>query len=508
MFKYVELSSKKASRLASRELARVLSLLLVGGLILMGGLIVGHSSAAHAVALSPQDVVDLALKQAPAVKQAELLAQAAEGQAEKSLGAYDLLWKLNPSYTYTEAQNLSGFANPVDKTWAIDTSLAKAFSTGTSLSLEFNRVSQESELSSFTSNLRRPTAASDVLSLSIRQALWRNILGEGDRASIARASAGIEIAQMNRQETLESAILESLSLYWNAYVAETQLRENSSAREKYEELVKAVRRKAGFNLSSPGELPRLEAEFEAADARVKISSKDFLAALDKLRTNLQIGKDEPITFKASATDVKDIPDVPKLKTVDMDSLRPMVIAQLTRKNAEREKTVAKQSARPKLDLLARAASTGVDSASDGAFTKMTSGTSPTYVLGFELEVPLDSAAFRGTKAEASAKYRIAEIDYQLAKDRLRDSLADAERTAQALRENALASIEIVSKRSRVVREFESSYRQGRTPLVELIRAFNELFEAQLNRARSVGNYMIALNQWAAIRDELVKGEKQ
>lgn len=465
-------------------------------------------SGAHAVALSPQDVVDLALKQAPAVQQAELTAQVEEGAAEKSLGAYDLIWKLNPTYTYSEAQNLTGTSNPVDKTLSVDTSLAKAFSTGTILGLEFNRISQESLLSSFTSNLRRPTAASDVLSLSIRQALWRNILGAGDRAAISRSGAKIEIARMNRQELLEAAILESLSVYWNAYVAETQLRENSAARQKYEELVKAVRRKAGFNLSSPGELPRLEAEFEAADSRVKISSKDFLAAMDKLRTNLQIGKDEAITFKASATEVKDIPDFPKLKTVDVESLRPMVIAKLTMENAERDRTIAMQSARPKLDLIGRVASTGVDSQSDGAFSKMTSGTNPTYVLGVELEVPLDSSLFRGTRAEASARYRIAEIDYKLAKDKLRDSLIDAERGAQALRDNALSSIEIVAKRSRVVREFEASYRQGRTPLVELIRAFNELFDAQLNRARSVGNYMIALNQWAAIRDELVKGEKQ
>ena len=465
-------------------------------------------SGAYAVALSPQDVVDLALKQAPAVQQAELTAQVEEGAAEKSFGAYDLIWKLNPTYTYSEAQNLTGTSNPVDKTLSVDTSLAKAFSTGTMLALEFNRISQESELSTFTSNLRRPTAASDVLALSIRQALWRNILGVGDRASVSRADATIEIARMNRQELLEAAILDSLSVYWNAYVAETQLRENSAARQKYEELVKAVRRKAGFNLSSPGELPRLEAEFEAADSRVKLSSKDFLAALDKLRTNLQLGKDEAITFKASATEAKDIPDFPKLKTVDIESLRPMVIAKLNMENAERDRTIAMQSARPKLDLVGRVASTGVDSQSDGAFSKMTSGTSPTYVVGVELEVPLDSSLFRGTRAEASARYRIAEIDYKLAKDKLRDSLADAERGAQALRENALSSIEIVAKRARVVREFEASYRQGRTPLVELIRAFNELFDAQLNRARSVGNYMIALNQWAAIRDELVKGEKQ
>ncbi len=215
---------------------------------------------------------------------------------------------------------------------------------------------------------------------------------------------------------------------------------------------------------------------------------------------------EPITFIASATDKKDIPDIPKLKSVDVESLRPMIIARLTKENAERTQTIAVQSAKPKLDLIASARTTGVDQASEMAFSKMTSATNPTYVIGLELEVPLDSALFRGTRAEAIAKYRIAEIDYKLSMDRLRDGIVNAERTAQAFRDSALSSIEIVAKRERVVREFEASYRQGRTPLVELIRAFNELFDAQLNRARSVGNYMIALNQWAAIRDELVKGE--
>jgi len=453
------------------------------------------AETAGAVALAPQDIVDLALKQAPAVKKAELSAQVSEGAAEKSRGAYDLIWRLAPTYTYSEAQNLSGFANPVDKTFNLVTSLGKSFSTGTNVTLQYNRTSQESELSAFTSALRRPTAAEDVLKISIRQALWRNILGEADRASLQSADAAVTIARLSREEALETAILDSLSIFWNAYVAEVQLKENTSARTKYEELVKAVRRKAGFNLSSPGELPRLEAEFEAVDTRVKISSKEYLSALDTLRTNLQIDTKEPITFKASAVEKRDIPEIPKLKMVEFEALRPLVISRLSKEIAERSKTVLMQSARP-----------GVDQSSETAFSKMTSATDPTYVIGIELEVPLDSSAFRGIEAEESAKYKVAEIDFRIASDRLRNDLLNYERTAQAFRDSALSSIEIVAKRERVVREFEASYRQGRTPLVELIRAFNELFDAQLNRARSVGNYMIALNQWAAIRDELVKGE--
>lgn len=459
---------------------------------------------ARALPLAPQDVVDLALKQGLDVRSSEFTAQQAEGNAEKQRGAYDLILKIAPLYEYSEALTLTGTGNPSDRTLTLLASLQKRFSTGTTVLLDYNGISQESVLSSFTSNLRRPNAALNALTLSIRQALWSNILGQSDRAVLETLDATVMAARLQREESLEDSILNSLNLYWNAYVAETQLRENTAARQKYEELVKAVRRKAGYNLSTPGELPRLEAEFEAADKNVKISSAQYLASIDNLRTNLQIDTKESISFKASTSETTDIPAIPKLSAVDAAGLRPILISKISYENAERNKVAQTSLSRPRLDLVAKARATGVDETSGVAFSKMTSASKPYYAVGLELEWPLDSSLFRGQRAEAEAAYQIAQVNYKLAQDRIRDGIANAERTAVAYRDNALASIEIVAKRGRVVKELEAAYRQGRTPLVELIRAFNDLFAAQQDRARAVGNYMIALNQWAAVRDELVK----
>ncbi len=477
-----------------RKFAVLLSLVSVSGFV----------TPAQALELAPQDVVDLAIKQGPSVRQSELVAQQAEGAAERLRGPYDLVLTVNPTYEYNEALTLTGTGNPNDKTLVILAGLSKKFATGTTLALDYNRTSQNSTLSTFTANLRRPNAALDSIQFSIRQALWRNILGESDRAVLQQLDGRILAARLQREESLEDAILASLNFYWNAYVAETQLRETTAARQKYEELVKAVRRKAGYNLSTPGELPRLEAEFEAADKNVKLASASYLASLDSLRTNLQIDSKEAITFKASTSNATDIPAIPTLASVDIAKLRPVVISKINMENAEKNKTSQDSLSRPRLDLVARARSTGVDETSDLAFSKMNSGTTPTYAVGVELEWPLDSSLFRGTRAEADAAYQITQIDFKLAQDRTRDALLNAERSAVANRDNALSAIEIVTKRGRVVRELETSYRQGRMPLVELIRAFNDLFTAQQDRARAVGNYMIALNQWAAVRDELVK----
>ncbi len=459
---------------------------------------------AEALRLSPQDVVDLALKQGPDVKTSELTAQQSEASAEIQRGGYDLILRLSPLYEYNEALLLTGTGNPSDKTLTLLGSLQKRFSTGTTLLLDYNSVSQESVLSSFTQNLRRPNAALNALTLTIRQALLQNVFGEADRATLDQLDTRVTVAKLQREESLEEAILNSLNLYWNAYVAEIQLRENSAAREKYDELVKAVRRKAGFNLSAPGELPRLEAEFEAADKNVKLASATYLQSLDTLRTNLQVDPSEPIQFNASASDANDIPPIPTLAAVDGSQLRPVLISKMTMENAERNRVSQNSLSRPRLDLVARARSTGVDESADLAFSKMSSVDKPYYAIGLELEWNLDSALYRGTRAEAEAGYQISQIEYKLAQDRIRDRIANAERSATANRDSALSSIEIVSKRTRVVKEIESAYRQGRTPLVELIRAFNDLFAAQQERARAVGNYMISLNQWAAVRDELVK----
>lgn len=457
-----------------------------------------------AVQLAPQDVVNLAIRQGIDVRQTEFREQQAEGNAEKQRGVYDLIFRLYPTYEYTEALTLTGTGNPSDKTWTVYSALVKRMATGTTLALEYNRINQESVLSSFSQNLRRPNAALDSITLSIRQALWSNIFGEADRATLDRLDGEVLVAKLQREEALETAILNSLSLYWNAYVAETQLRETTAARQKYEELVKAVRRKAGYNLSTPGELPRLEAEFEAADKNVKLNSATFLSAVDTLRSNLQIDPKEPVLFKASTTEATDIPEIPKLSPVDAAKLRPVMISKIAMENAERNRTSARSLSRPRLDLVAKARSTGVDETNEVSFSKMSSNSKPTYSVGFEFEWPIDSALFRGTRAEAEAGYSLSELQYKLDLDKTNDAILNAERTAVAYRNNALSSIQIVSQRTRVVKEMETAYRQGRTPLVELIRAFNDLFAAQQDRARAVGNYMIALNQWAAVRDELVK----
>lgn len=60
-----------------------------------------------------------------------------------------------------------------------------------------------------------------------------------------------------------------------------------------------------------------------------------------------------------------------------------------------------------------------------------------------------------------------------------------------------------SFREKTVNELTKTYTQGRTDIRALIEAMNSYFTSQVDYTRALGNYYVALNEWAALRDELI-----
>jgi outer membrane protein TolC len=473
-------------------------------LILMGATTSFVANGANgAIRLDPQTVVDLSLSKGLRAKGADLQAQRFYVAVERARSVFDLQFKLTPSFEYTEAQTLGGFSNPIDRTFTIFSSLTKRFPSGTTLGLEYQNVRQSSVLSSFATSNRSPNANLNNIGLFIRQSFSANAFGYADRLGLEVAEESLASGLEGREENLEEILLNAMTLFWNAYVAERQLAENVAAREKYDQLVRNVRRKAGFNLSTPGELPRLEAEFEGAEQRLKVSSASYLVSLDALRTALRLDPQETIELVIP----KDLPPIPRLRVKPISDLRAIRIAKKGVENFQRNRDIVFSAGRPRLDLVARAESTGVDEEQGAAISEMGSGSHPTYFVGVEFETALSSSLFRASVADAEVAVMQAENELRMKEDAIRDHLAALERTVSSQHAIASSALQTVSLRERVVREIEVSYRQGRQPLVELIRAYNDLFASQLEKARAIGQYHINLNQLAAARDELVSGAK-
>jgi outer membrane protein TolC len=477
------------------------TLLAVAGLT---ALALSPQTAMANVKLTPQNVVDLALSKGNRARGAELTAQRSYLNLQKALGAFDFQFKLAPYYEYNTAQTMAGTGNPLDRTFYILSSLSKEFRTGTNLALDYINNQQVSSLSSSASATRQPTANLASLQLTAKQSVLRNGWGYANRLAVEVGQQEVSSALETRSENLEQILLDAMTLFWNTYIAEQQLKENLYAREKYEELVKNVRRKAGFNLSAPGELPRLQAELQGTEQKVKTSSANYLAALDTLMTAIQLRTSGAVELVIPTL----LPAVPQLASVDTERLRSVAVARTNLDIAEKNLASVRSASRPKLDLVAKARSTGVEEDNGRAYAELASTTYPTYFIGIEFETPLDSALLRGNIADAEVRRAQAENDLRIQRDAIKDQLAAADRSVSSQYTVAKLAIETVEMRSRVVRELENSYRQGRQPLVELIRAYNDFFNARLEQARAIGNYHIALNQLAATRDELVKGSQK
>lgn len=473
-------------------------------------------------ALSPQVVAELALSQGLAAKDAEYLSQLAYSQLELGQGtdtapirsqiggidpqlsglgrSFDLLVSFSPRYEINEALpiNPSPLTPIRNTTGNLLFEISKRFRTGTQFSIDYRDVRQELLLPSFNPLAPSPVGNQTWLSLNGRQQLWANAFGYADRLALEVLEGSLQAALQAYTEELETVVLNSINLFWQAYIAEQTLKENMAARDKYDQLVKNVRRKAGFNLSTPGELPRLEAEVAVTEQRVKQSSADYLASLDALRAALQLTPGSEVVLNAPL----DLPPIPRLEAKDLESLRPIEREKLMLRNAETFRERVRSSTRPTFDLVARARTTGQDREYGQALAKMGSGNYPDYFVGVEFVTPIDSSTFRGERAEAEVRVLQAENRVRTERDRVRNLLLDTERRVAAQYEIAKSAIEAVSLRERVVRELETAFRQGRQPLLEVIRAYNELFGSQREKANAIGQYHIALNNLAAARDEL------
>ena len=459
---------------------------------------------AHAnLTINPQLVVDDALKQGRRARDSDFQAQTTYLKLAQALGVFDLQLTFNPNYQYSRAQNITLFNDLSDRNLNFQTILEKKFRTGTTIDLEYDDNSQAAVLNQTSPTFNRTSNATlEVGILTVRQALWRNAFGYSDRLALAVARETIDAALKTRDQNIQQVALDAMTLFWNAYVSEQKLKQNVEAREKYRQLVSNVKRKAQFSLATAGELPRLEAALETQDVNVKSSSAIYLSDIDLLLTAMQVSTAEPVELQVPTT----IPPVPKLSVKELEDLRPVQISRLQLQAAQNLLDATRSVNTAQVDLVAKAASTGVDEQSRAAYAQMASGTHPTYYIGVELKTALDSSLYRGQIANADVAVKIAENNVGIARDNLQVQLAQSSRLVNANFAAATASQDILKQRERVVHEIESAYRQGRQPLVELIRAYDELFSAQLFSATAIGDYHKSLNALAAARDELVRDE--
>lgn len=454
------------------------------------------------ISLSQKDVAELVLKQGFKTQEVNLKYQQFRLSPALALSAYDWTLKAESGFEYDKSASLLTSSSPIDakyERYRTTVGLEKPFTTGTKLGIELSRLSQKVNFDGIVSNPPPGEQTLDSAGLLLEQALLGNFFGVADRGTVNAAELTFQAESINRANELEDVVLEAIRQFWNTYVSQESFKEAVASRDRYKKLVEAVRRKTSLGYSNPGDLPQVQAEYEAREQRVKNSSTDYLRNLEDLLTLLNLEPGTEVKFQIPSS----IPAVPKLPEKKAEDLRVIRSQKLKVEAAQESLTAAQSLSYPTVNFVGKVYTTGVDDSSEGSYSDVVSGTRPKYYLGlrFQYNFGSDVQNEQIINRKLQKDLESTRLNRQLLE--AQDKELQAERRVQAAYAVVQSSFKQKGYREKASQELNRSYNQGRTDISILITAMNNYFDAEIQYLRAMGDYAIALNEWAASRDELI-----
>lgn len=453
-----------------------------------------------AVQLSPQDVVDRVLANSIEKLNIDNEREINNQQLYEAMGTFD--WGLETTLDYESAERepLGPFETEKDETVNASFKIGKKLRTGTESSISYTRASTRSELNSFLVQANQLNSRTiDLVTLEVMQPLLNNFWGGVDHRRELVQKALAKGYDKKRIEDLEQLLVESLEFYWKTYSASKSLQAALSSRDRYKKLVKVVERKKRLGFALPGELYQIKAEYEAQDRKVKEVSRDYLIQLDQLYRRLRADEPEDIEFDFG----NELPPFPSLAPVNIETLRPIEMAQQDVKAQELNKRSVDSANIPELNLTGKVAYRGADENASDAPADLGSFNSPIYFVGVEFRTFLGSAAQDGAQQIARAQLSNAKLMLEKKRLEMKDLLRSSELIAKNAFQNANSSRQVVDFRKKALKQIESAYRQGRRDLTEVINANTQLLQAETQLSIDISNYQISLNKLSSARDSLI-----
>lgn len=451
------------------------------------------------VVLKPQDVVDRVISHSYRFKDIEWQAQLADVERYRIGGLYDWQLKGMVSYDIDRRDDFSGIQNTEDRNLVYEAGVAKKFSTGSLLDLNYRRNYQSSKLSSFAATTREPDQVLDSMSFGARQSLFRNALGIGDRARLNAALEGVRRSDLVRKEDIEVLLINSLEMFWRTYIAKEDLRYALLARDRYANLVKRLEGKLAQQLAEKFEASRARAEFENKDKEVKMLSLLYLNLSQNLATLLQIDKSKSLELVVD----KSLPKPAAEFSGKIESSRRIESAKASLRQADLLKQYSRWATFPAVDLFGQVELTGVGRNGGKSFSKVGDVDRPYYQVGVELSFNLFSDTKKGEQLDAELRSLRAMNELQRVQADVADEQDQAFRDVQSKYLIAESALRTFEAREKVIQDQERRYRRGLVSLGDLIQDYNFFYASQSARSDAVADYHLSLMRMKAADDTLV-----
>lgn len=392
-----------------------------------------------------------------------------------------------------------------DQSQTLAFGLSRKFTTGSTLGLDYSYLHKDSELSAFMQNFGvAPVQYYHLTTLTFKQDLLNNAFGYKDRRLTMSAGLQRERSRYEKDEASEELILQSIKLYLDTYFAQENLKQSMAARDKYLLLVKSVQQKSKMGFDDRSELIKTKAELQNQERNLKSASLLFSSMVDKLYTLMNTPRPPEVVIEVTEV----IPSPPALESAaKLEDLRKTKSSEMFVQATEADKDAADNNQRASLNFFTQAAYSGLDPENSKSVSELKSLDHPKYTVGLEFVMRWGAS---GQKAESLSKM-IAHEEALNNERKVRNDLAEnLDRTTRNLQSKftiAQNAQEAVKLWEDAMKSQEKNHRFGRITTAELIMDYGSYFRAKSTLSGAIAEYQLALYEFQATRDQLIKSNK-
>lgn len=459
------------------------------------------------VALDQMSVAQKALEISNKSKEAWFTAELAELTLTNANAAFDSLLTVESGYENSRMQSLTNSSLDRTQTATTKASLKKSLITGTILGVEYNHNAYKYDYNLNTTTSLPYQQTQDSAGVTLEQALWYDSFGTADRAQVRAAEATVQASRIGRFVDQQNVVLDSVKLFWKAYVAQENFKAALSSRERYEKLVEAVRKKHNLGYDAPGELSQVQAELEIRYQNVKQTGDAFLSVANELITLLKLEPNTDLEFKAPES-LPTLPLMSELKDNEIEELRVLRKQKQMLTQAENSLTASESKSWPVFNLVGKYYTSGLETQSPDANNDLWSSAYPKYYYGVKFVYSFGSGASSADVDNKKTQVRLEQSKLDRIRLETFDALQNAKRRVLATHMVAESTLRQRDFREKAALELQKAYNQGRIDINQLVTNLNSFFDAQVAYSKAVGDYQTALQEWSAANDRLVSENKE
>lgn len=425
---------------------------------------------------------------------------------------YDTFLNMKLTKEDSKAESMAGSSNPQDKTEVFTVGVGKKWRTGSYLGLDYGHIFRDSVLDPKMTALLglTPIQYQNVTTLTFKQELWNNSFGYQDQRKREVAMLTRERAQLERDEAYEDLLMSGVKLYWDTYLAQENLKQSIAARDKFQQLYKNIQTKHSMGFDDRSELLKTQAELQNQERNIKAAKLYLSIMTEKLYNLAQMPL--PAEVEISEGTVLTPPAVAYNATMawqsvnesELENLRKMRSMDKAISISSAELEIAKNNGKPSLNFLAQNSYYGLDQNQSPSFKEMSDASKPKYLVGLEFSMRFGNSQEKTETLTKQLQYEEALNQKEKLKIQMQESVVQSNRSMQVkylVYSNAIETAKVWDK---VIQNQERSHKLGRLTTSELLMDYGSFFRNRATLSQALADYKLALFEYQAIRDQLIK----